>query len=120
MARATVGIKTPEQLIAFLRSEAERRGDPERASPGQRGLINGRLALILDDHRLPFLKDVFGVTSSKELTRGQYFALRDWLVKFPPPTETDDPSLDQLVKAEAVHDLVAWQTQFLERLVLEP
>ena len=70
MAQATVGIKSPEQVIAFLREEAKRRGDPDLAALGQIGLINGRLTLIVNGHRLMFLRDVFGVSSSKELTRG--------------------------------------------------
>jgi hypothetical protein len=125
-----VDFRTPEQLVAYLRDEASRRGAHNRASAvdsGQRGLIVARLDLAFggDTGRLAFLKEVFGLVSSHDMTRAQYYALRDWLV---PP---QDPGVlipkragpEHLLTpqgyAEAQSWLTAWHLKHGQRTLLD-
>lgn len=120
MAVLRVDYRTVPQLIEYLREEAFRRGERNRSmevDSGQRGLIVGRLRLAFggdDQARLAFLKEVFGIKSSHQMTRAQYYALRDWLI---PPmdlgeTITKHPTLEQALTAQGYAEAQAWLTGY--------
>ena len=76
-----VGPMTPDQLRSWLLENASRLTDNAPLVEGWRKAITGRLSRMTgsDNGRHAFLAWVFGVTSSNDLTNGQWNALYLWL-----------------------------------------
>lgn len=120
MAVLRVDYRTPSQLVDYLREEASRRGERNRAQEvdsGQRGLIVGRLRLAFggdDAARLAFLKEIFGVSTSHHLTRAQYYSVRDWLVSPHDMGESvsRNPTVEQALTEQGYAEAQTWLTNW--------
>lgn len=75
------GPMTPTQLTTWLRDAAkaaENDGSSD-LSDGWKGAIRGHVGKLFAGQAKPFLAEVYGVESSKDLTEGQWKALLRWL-----------------------------------------
>lgn len=75
------GPMTPTQLTTWLRDAAkaaENDGSSD-LSDGWKGAIRGHVGKLFAGQAKPFLAEVYGVESSKDLTEGQWKAILRWL-----------------------------------------
>ncbi len=103
--------RSREQLIAYLRESANRRGPYNKTADvdsGQAAWIGRMLTAIwtAEPAALRFLAAVYGVTEFADLSRGQFYALRDWLVA---PATRPSEHLVTAFLPQALADVTAWK-----------
>lgn len=80
MKTKIASLSTPREIRSFLDSRTPTgEGWGNKINSGQKGILASRMDMALGEKRGTFLKEVYGVQSSSELTVGQYKALMVWL-----------------------------------------